>query len=61
MVPWDAIWLYSLLQHLRTWVIYLLVIAAFRPVPAPLKVFELSVRDDEDEDNGNDESREWSE
>lgn len=50
MMPWDAIWMYYLLQQLRTWVIYICVIVAFRPNPSPLRVFELTVRDDMDED-----------
>merc|ERR1719324_330222 len=29
MMPWDAIWAYTLLQNLRTWSIYLCVLVSF--------------------------------
>lgn len=56
MMPWDAIWAYILLEKLRTWVIYVCVIAAFRPDPPPLKVFVSLTRtadsDDEPDSEG---------
>jgi len=45
MMPWDAEWVYVVLQQVRTWAIYMCVVAAFRPEPAPLRVFELTARD----------------
>lgn len=51
MMPWDALWAFYLVQCLRTWTIYALMIAAFRPDPPPLRVFELTVRGGSDEDS----------
>mmetsp|Transcript_45946 Transcript_45946/g.107415 ORF Transcript_45946/g.107415 Transcript_45946/m.107415 type:complete len:449 (-) Transcript_45946:8-1354(-) len=42
VVPWDAQWLYIAIQELRTWVIYALLIYAFRMTPASPRVFELT-------------------
>jgi len=42
VMPWDAVWLYILIQQLRTWAIYVCVAIAFRPDPSPLRVFELT-------------------
>lgn len=44
VMPWDAVWLYVLLQQLRTWGIYVSIIVAFAllPHPPPLRVFELT-------------------
>lgn len=53
VMPWDAVWLFVLLQQLRTWAIYVSIAAAFAflPHPPPLRVFELTrdagVSDDE--------------
>jgi len=44
-MPWDAMWLYVVLQQLSTWAIYMCVVAVFRPEPAPLRVFELAARE----------------
>merc|ERR1711920_369026 len=49
VLPWDAVWLYVLVQQLRSWTIYSCVILAFRPEPAPIRVFELT-RDGGDDD-----------
>jgi len=50
MMPWYArVWASFLLEHLRTWTIYVFMIAAFRPEPLPLRVFELTVRDGSDD------------
>lgn len=44
VMPWDALWLYVLVQQLRTWAIYMSIILAFAslPHPSPLRVFELT-------------------
>jgi len=44
VMPWDAVWLYVLIQQLRTWAIYMCVVVAFAflPQPPPLRVFELT-------------------
>lgn len=42
VIPWDATWLFVLIQQLRTWAIYVCVLGAFRPEPPPLRVFELT-------------------
>jgi len=42
VMPWDAVWLYILIQQLRTWTIYMCVAITFRPDPLPLRVFELT-------------------
>jgi len=42
VMPWDASWLFVLIQQLRTWAIYVCVAVAFRPDPQPLRVFELT-------------------
>jgi len=42
VMPWDASWLFVLVQQLRTWAIYACVVVAFRPDPLPLRVFELT-------------------
>jgi len=42
VMPWDAVWLYVLIQQLRTWTIYMCVAITFRPDPSPLRVFELT-------------------
>lgn len=57
VMPWDAIWLYVLLQQLRTWGIYVSIIFAFAslPSPPPLRVFELTrdgVNSDEEAEDG---------
>lgn len=46
IIPWDQEWLYVLVQELRAWVIYLVLVYAYRPNPAPLRVFELTERSD---------------
>lgn len=57
VMPWDAHWLYVLVQQLRTWAIYISIIVTFSalPHPSPLRVFDLTrdvaLSDDEaDED-----------
>merc|ERR1712039_933009 len=44
VMPWDALWLFVLVQQLRTWAIYMSIILAFAslPHPSPLRVFELT-------------------
>mmetsp|Transcript_16712 Transcript_16712/g.47555 ORF Transcript_16712/g.47555 Transcript_16712/m.47555 type:complete len:456 (-) Transcript_16712:159-1526(-) len=42
VMPWDALWLFILIQQLRTWAIYMSVVVAFRPDPPSLSVFELT-------------------
>jgi len=54
-MPWDAHWLYVLIQQLRTWAIYMAIILRFTPLPHPqsLRVFELTQNvsnSDDDED-----------
>ena len=51
VIPWDQNWLFVLLQELRTWVIYVVLIYAYRPDPAPLRVFELTERADDGSDD----------
>jgi len=50
VLPWDAVWVTLLLQQARTWVIYTCVTVAFRPDPPPLRVFELTVRTGDSDD-----------
>lgn len=50
IIPWDQQWLFVLLQELRTWVIYVLLIYAYRPDPTPLRVFQLTEREASDQD-----------
>ncbi|CAJ1342131.1 unnamed protein product, partial [Effrenium voratum] len=45
IIPWDAQWLFLVLKEMRGWVIYVLLIHAYRPDQAPLRVFELTDRD----------------
>merc|ERR1712194_226347 len=61
VLPWDAAWLYILLQQLRTLVIYaLLIVAFFRlPHPSPLRVFELAT--DGAHSDGEREGDDWDE
>lgn len=42
IVPWDEQWLFVMIQEARTWVIYTLIIMAFRPERPLLRVFELT-------------------
>lgn len=51
VLPWDAAWLFILLQQLRTWVIYVCIVVAFAPLPQPtaLRVFDLTRDGDESE------------
>jgi len=60
-MPWDAMWVYVLIQNLRTWAIYSCVIIAFRPGPHPLRVLELTVRRGEDETDGEEDEDEDAE
>jgi len=46
VMPWDALWLYVLIQQLRSWAIYFGVAVAFRPEPQPPRIFELTRGDD---------------
>jgi len=61
MMPWYALWAYFLLQHLRTWMIYVFMIAAFRPEPDPLRVFELTIRNGSDDGDSEANVGEWGE
>lgn len=63
VVPWDAQWLYIAIQELRTWVIYALLIYAFRMTPASPRVFELTreVVTPREGEEGNDANSEASE
>lgn len=49
-MPWDAIWAHVLIENLRTWAIYACVILAFRPGVPHLRVLELTVREEETDD-----------
>lgn len=52
IMPWDIWWIFVLVQHSRTWVIYAVIASYFRPDPMPLRVFELTrdaISDDDDE------------
>jgi len=61
MMPWYARWAYWLMQHLRTWMIYMFMIAAFRPEPDPLRVFELTIRTGSDEGDSEANTDEYAE
>merc|ERR1711920_175528 len=61
VLPWDAVWLYVLVQQLRSWAIYACVMFAFRPDPPPMRVFELTRdggSDDEADQSGEEARRE---
>lgn len=50
IVPWDAQWLFVLMQELTTWLIYSLLAFAFRPEPPCLRIFDLTQEQEEDSD-----------
>eukprot|EP00747_Dinoflagellata_sp_TGD_P025717 gnl/TRDRNA2_/TRDRNA2_131440_c0_seq2.p1 gnl/TRDRNA2_/TRDRNA2_131440_c0~~gnl/TRDRNA2_/TRDRNA2_131440_c0_seq2.p1 ORF type:complete len:444 (+),score=78.46 gnl/TRDRNA2_/TRDRNA2_131440_c0_seq2:138-1469(+) len=52
VMPWDVVWVYVLLKELFCWAIYMGVAIAFRPEPTPLRVFELTVRNDNEDEAG---------
>lgn len=50
-VPWDAIWVFALVQHLRCLVLYAVVAYFFRPSSPPLRVLELTCAINSDDDS----------
>jgi len=53
VMPWDAMWIFVLLQQVRSWVLYAGVAFYFQPDRGPFRVFDLTRHagsDDEDDD-----------